>query len=265
MGDRAVYCARLESVCAERHPGFESPPIRRTIFSGLTSSEWKDFAMRFSFALLFLVVVVSPVRAEETPLRSASLLEKARNDFRAADFEGALTLLDQIDKVEKKNADALDLRGTIYLQQNKFEEAKNAFRAANEANTARFLPRLHLGDVSLREKKFAEARGLYENLLRETNIQLGSEKLRYGILLTYLFASDESHARAALERIKFPTESPAYYYAQAVWEFGHQRPSEGRKWVAAANRMFDAKASAWFAQPLYDFGWIKDKPPLVSP
>jgi hypothetical protein len=28
MGDRAVYCARLESVCAERHPGFESPPIR---------------------------------------------------------------------------------------------------------------------------------------------------------------------------------------------------------------------------------------------
>ena len=30
MGDRAVYCARLESVCAERHPGFESPPIRHT-------------------------------------------------------------------------------------------------------------------------------------------------------------------------------------------------------------------------------------------
>ncbi len=28
MGDRAVYCARLESVCAERHRGFESPPIR---------------------------------------------------------------------------------------------------------------------------------------------------------------------------------------------------------------------------------------------
>lgn len=28
MGDRVVDCARLESVCAERHPGFESPPIR---------------------------------------------------------------------------------------------------------------------------------------------------------------------------------------------------------------------------------------------
>src|SRR5206468_9882199 len=31
MGDRAVDCARLESVCAERHPGFESPPIRHAL------------------------------------------------------------------------------------------------------------------------------------------------------------------------------------------------------------------------------------------
>ena len=37
MGDRAVYCARLESVCAERHPGFESPPIRRFDYQTLTS------------------------------------------------------------------------------------------------------------------------------------------------------------------------------------------------------------------------------------
>ena len=28
MGDRAVDCARLESVCTERYRGFESPPIR---------------------------------------------------------------------------------------------------------------------------------------------------------------------------------------------------------------------------------------------
>jgi hypothetical protein len=28
MGDRVVDCARLESVCAERHRGFESLPIR---------------------------------------------------------------------------------------------------------------------------------------------------------------------------------------------------------------------------------------------
>jgi hypothetical protein len=44
MGDRAVYCARLESVCAERHRGFESPPIRQ-------ANCWQVYPERFYFAL----------------------------------------------------------------------------------------------------------------------------------------------------------------------------------------------------------------------
>jgi LSD1 subclass zinc finger protein len=36
MGDRAVDCARLESVCAARHQGFESPPIRSSPARSLT-------------------------------------------------------------------------------------------------------------------------------------------------------------------------------------------------------------------------------------
>jgi hypothetical protein len=42
MGDRVVDCARLESVCAERHRGFESPPIRA----------------KLSFVLLLLLLLV---------------------------------------------------------------------------------------------------------------------------------------------------------------------------------------------------------------
>jgi hypothetical protein len=44
MGDRAVYCARLESVCAERHRGFESPPIRQANCWQLI---WSGFTLRF--------------------------------------------------------------------------------------------------------------------------------------------------------------------------------------------------------------------------
>ena len=38
MGDRAVDCARLESVCAERHRGFESPPIRHPMKSSASAA-----------------------------------------------------------------------------------------------------------------------------------------------------------------------------------------------------------------------------------
>jgi hypothetical protein len=46
MGDRAVDCARLESVCAERHRGFESPPIRH--FRQELQIEFVDRERRFS-------------------------------------------------------------------------------------------------------------------------------------------------------------------------------------------------------------------------
>jgi hypothetical protein len=46
MGDRVVDCARLESVCAEGHRGFESPPIRTTLES-----------LRFSYQLKVKVKV----------------------------------------------------------------------------------------------------------------------------------------------------------------------------------------------------------------
>ena len=38
MGDRVVDCARLESVCAERHRGFESLPIRQLEDNGIIPS-----------------------------------------------------------------------------------------------------------------------------------------------------------------------------------------------------------------------------------
>src|SRR6266513_2555318 len=42
MGDRAVYCARLESVCTERYRGFESPPIRH-LYSATATLENLNF------------------------------------------------------------------------------------------------------------------------------------------------------------------------------------------------------------------------------
>ncbi len=263
MGDRAVYCARLESVCAERHPGFESPPIRHAFFSGLTS-RGQRVARRFFSALLLCALFASGAAAE-TASEISNLLEKAEDSFNQGNLDGALTLLDQIEKAKGGSAQALDLRGCIYLEQGKFDDAKKTFRAASDADTSRFPPQLHFADVLMREKKFTDAREAYSDLMEKTNIQTYNEKLRYAMLLTYLFEHNEVRAQTALERIAFPTESPAYYYAQAAWEFAHDRKGDGQKWIKAAHKMFDSKSNAWFAKPLYDYGWIKEKPVLSFP
>lgn len=188
--------------------------------------------------------------------------EAAKRAYRERKLDDALTALD---RSKEASAQALDLRGCILLEKNDFDGAGQAFAAAHAADPKIFAPRLHRGDASLRAGKFPEARKEYETLLKETNILTSNERLRFAVFLTYLGENDEAAAKDALDRIKFPTESAAYFYAQAAWAFAHKQKSEGEKWIAQAEQIFTPQQTAWFAQPLFDRGWITKRPELVFP
>lgn len=235
MGDRVVDCARLESVCTARYQGFESPPIR---------------------VLLLLFLFAGSLGAAESDLMTA------RSEYQKRNFPAALSGLDRFDKSDSANADALDLRGCIYLEQQKFEEARKAFAAAHSANADLFAPRIHAADALMLEKKFAEARAAYRVLLGETNILVSNERLRFATLLTFLGEHNEAEARAAFEAITFPTQSPAYYFAQAAWLFAHDKKRDAAGWLEKAAQVYDTDTCSWFEQHLYHFGWLKSPPPL---
>jgi tetratricopeptide (TPR) repeat protein len=264
MGDRAVYCARLESVCAERHPGFESPPIRHG--NPITLARFcafrNDLLMRLFLALI-VFTTSSLFAADNQDARvGENLVEVARRDFENENFAGAHATLDRFEKSKGPTAESFDLRGCIYMEQGNFDGAAQAFEAAHSAGPSLFTPRLHAGDLFLRQKQYAQARSVYESLLKETKILMSLERLRFAILITYLGEHDESHARSTFDKIAFPTESPAYYYAQAAWAFAHAKNSEAQNWIKSASKIFSQGMIAWFARPLYDLGWIKKKPPL---
>ena len=199
----------------------------------------------------------------EDKIPSADPLTFASREMLAGRLEAALAALAVAEEHSALDGKTLSLRGSIRLEQEKFEEAIADFRAAREKDLTMPSPRIHLGDAFLRQKKWAEARAAYAEVLRVTNMVILSERLSYGILLTHLAEKNEAEAKTALERIVFPTESPAYYYAQAAWAFAHDNNKTGVKWLKTADKIFDEKQTAWFSRPLYDFGWIKTKPPLV--
>jgi tetratricopeptide (TPR) repeat protein len=261
MGGRVVDCARLESVYAARHPGFESPPIRRPGLFPLRRRLLSQniAAMRAAGALfLFLLFTASATNSENAPVDH--LLDAARSDYLAGHLDSALAALDQHDKAKGPNGDSLDLRGLVLFEEGKFEAAANAFIEAHKMAPELFAPRLHLGDLYLREKKYPEAREIYQKLAGETDVLISRERLRYGLLLIALAAHAEAPAKSVLDNIKFPTETPAYYFAQAAWEFAHGNEGSAEKWLATAGQIFDRPARAWFARPLYDLGWLKEKP-----
>jgi tetratricopeptide (TPR) repeat protein len=229
-------------VQAKRRPNFSSKNLPRWIAS--------------VFFFCGVALVASPAANFV-----GDILEAAKSDYKAGRLDASLTKLDQCDKAKAGSGESLDLRGSIALEQRKFDLALRAFTEAHKVEPALFGPRLHLGDLLLREKKYAEAAAAYEKLLPETNVLISNERLRYGLLIVALARHDETPAKSALDKIKFPTETPAYYCAQAAWEFSRANERAAKRWVATAHQMFKPEMLAWFARPLYEFGWLKEKPP----
>lgn len=263
MGDRAVDCARLESVCAQKAPGVRIPahPLRgRSVRR----------ARRILVALIALATLTGVIRngaAEESKPPTTGRLAAAQSDYQRGDFQHALSGLETLEKEKGAGAESLNLRGAILLEQDKLAPAREAFTAALQREPSAFGPRLHLAEILFREKKYAEARGAYEELYREAKLPVLLELLRYDILLTYLAEKNDWDARHTLERISFPGETPAYYYAHAAVEFAAGHRDDAKKWLAGGEQIFDSEPSrrAPFLRPLYDLGWIKDKPKIPPP
>ena len=217
---------------------------------------------RLAVVIATLLIAVTPMIAQQRAGRDP--VDAAKREFQQADFDAALAMLDELDKAGAPSAQSLDLRGSILMEQKKLDEALAAFRAAHETDRALFAPRLHIGDALLRQQKWEEARAAYDLVMQETNILISHEKLRFAVLMTHLGAGDKAGAQSALERITFPTETAAYYYAQAAWAFANGNKREAEKWMRTAGDIFDERTTAWFARPFFELGWIKKKPPLAT-
>ena len=217
--------------------------------------------MRLLLQLLILSATIISAAAQNPA--GVDPLEPARREYQQGNLDAAHAALDKVAEDPTWTSKLQDLRGMIFLEQKKFDEALTAFKAAHETDRNLYLPHIHMGDTYLRQGKWAEAREVYQEVMKLSNVLMVHERLRYAVLLTYLGAKDDAGAKEALERIVFPTETPAYYYAQAAWAFAHGSKRLGEKWLRTADEIFADKDTAWFARPLHELGWLKKKPPLI--
>ena len=207
-----------------------------------------------------LLVGVTIMRAADDKIGRTDPMTIASREFEQEHFDAALAAVTEKEQSET-NAKTLDLKGRIYLEMGKYDQALTAFEASTQADE-KSASKMHLGDMLMRQKSYQEARNVYREAIRLTNVLIMNEKLRYAILVSSLAAEDEEEARAAFEALTFPTESAAYYYGQAAWAFAHGDKAAAEKWLQRADGFFPAKSTGWFARPLYDLGWIKKKPAL---
>jgi tetratricopeptide (TPR) repeat protein len=101
--------------------------------------------------------VISAADFYDRPAANKPLFEKAHASVEKKDYANAIRLLTEIVEKDKNDFQCWNLLGTLYLVQEKPDDAERAYLTAIELKPAYALPLINLGRFRLQQKKFEEA------------------------------------------------------------------------------------------------------------
>lgn len=161
--------------------------LRLTITGNPTADIRQDFEFEWKekpAARTNTFGVVSAADFYDRPAANKPLFEKAQASTEKRDYANAIRLLNQIVEKDKNDFQCWNLLGTLYLVQEKPEDAEKAYLTAIELNAAYALPLINLGRFRLTQKKFEEAVDLLTRAVGlqpqspDANLLLGEAYLR---------------------------------------------------------------------------------------
>jgi tetratricopeptide (TPR) repeat protein len=223
----------------------------------------RSLPRRFLCAALLLTAIPISTRAiEETgPSIAAQAagrpylreLESAASALAGGDFSKALEDLDLADQIQPEVPDTWNMRGAIYAQQHEYERAQSAFEKAERLNPSDFWAPYNIAELLLVQKKYDEAAPAFQKLA----LYRGHEELvEFKIVFADLMRGKPADAKPVLDAMKFPSDTAAYYFAQAAWSFAQKDQKEGQYWCKTGLKVFGLPRCVSFYDALAGAGWV---------
>lgn len=167
--------------------GGEITRTRLTITGSTTSDIRQDFEFAWKekpAARTGNAGIISAADFYERSSANKSLFDKAHAAVEKKEFANAIELLNQVVEKDKNDFQCWTLLGTLYLAQEKQEEAEKAYLTAIDLKPTYVLPLVNLGKLRITQKKFEEAVDLLTRAVElkpesaDANLLLGEAYLR---------------------------------------------------------------------------------------
>jgi len=161
--------------------------LRLTITGSTTSDVRQDFEFEWKdkpAARTNNTGIISAADFYERSPANKSLFDKAHAAVEKKDFANAIKLLNQIVEKDRNDFQSWALLGTLYLAQEKPEDAEKAYLTAIEVKPAYVPPLINLGRLRITQKKFEEAVDVLTKAVEQqpespdANLLLGEAYLR---------------------------------------------------------------------------------------
>lgn len=192
------------------------------------------------------------------PSRYQFLLTEAMRRFQLRDFKGATDYADRADQVLPPTVWSLNVRGAIAIEQRDFDRGYKFCSDALKLEPGFFPARFNLCEIPFLQGKYAEARGLWLKVFAAVRQgDSSAELVIYRIFLTYLLESDLNHANEWLDKIPFPSQTPAYQYAHAALARQKGDVAKWDDWLRSAAYVWPEVKRSEYADVLIQLGWLK--------
>lgn len=187
-----------------------------------------------------------------------ALLVQAMENFQARKFREALACVDKADGLMPATTWSLNIRGAVAIEQRNFADGKRYCAEALRLDANFFPAEFNLGEIPFLEGKYAEAREAWGRIIARAKKDGATvELLTYRVFLAYLLEKDFDQAKEWLEKIPFPSKTPAYDYAHAAWELQQGNEKKWEEWLRSARSTWSEAKRASFTDVLIQIGWLK--------
>ena len=192
------------------------------------------------------------------PSRYRFLLTEGMKRFQVRDFKGAVDYVDRADEILPPTAWSLNLRGAIAIEQRDFDRGYKFCSDALKLDPNFYPAKFNICEIPFLLGKHAEARGMWLKLYAAVRPgDSGAELLIYRIFLTYLLEGDTGRAKEWLDKIPFPSQTPAYQYAHAAWERQKGDLAKWEDWMRSADFIWPEGKRSEYVDVLFQLGWLK--------
>jgi Tfp pilus assembly protein PilF len=201
---------------------------------------FQSFLSIFLSFAIWLPVCLGQISAPDAEDVKNMAIEQVLADFEAKKYKEALEKLHTLQKTYPDDPLIFNLIGSVQIKKKDYAAAWTSFREALKNQPGFFPAEYNLGEILFLEKKYAEAREHFQ-AMRASDTR--HELLQFKVFLCDLQSGEKDRARRVMNAIKYPGDSPAWYYAKAAWEYKQGNLKKAREYVLGAKYIFGDKTA----------------------
>jgi tetratricopeptide (TPR) repeat protein len=190
--------------------------------------------------LALATLVQAQISKPDEEMRAGNALEAILKDFESERYDEALGKLDLIDSQRPNDPVVLNLIGSIYIKKNDFVTARSVFEKSLEVAPGFFPSEYNLGELLFLKKEYSAARDHFQAMRSDDSRH---ELLQFKVVLCDILLGEFDRAGKVMKTIKYPGDSPAWYYAHAAWANQRRDTKKAREYIRGAKYIFGSKCA----------------------